>query len=153
MIICEECDWRYPEAYDECPRCGKGTPEDNMVQQWNSTLKADPKKKPKKSWIKPKKSDGRLREAMEQVGIEHLKKNNGKAFCENCGMPIPQLRFSNISHIKKRSTHPELRVEVSNMEVLCSSQNFWGETDDSCHTAWERNDFKKFKELQDSRKP
>lgn len=150
MILCE-CKWKYPETESECPRCGKPKPEDNMVRQWNSTVKADPSKKPKRSWIKPKKSDKKLQKAMREVGLQHLADNGGKAYCENCGLQLPELRYSNISHIKKRSTSPELREEVSNMEVLCSAQNFWGSKDESCHTVWERNDYEFFKELEGSR--
>lgn len=152
MIICDECDWRYPEDESQCPRCGENPPEDNMVQQWNSTLKADPQKKPKRSYISSvSKKGNKLKKAMKEVARKHLRETGNMPRCTNCGMRLPELRYSNISHIEKRSLNPELREEVSNMEVLCSAQNFWGKKDESCHTAWERNDFELFESYHNQR--
>lgn len=152
MIICNYCDWRYPDDYTACPRCDKPAPEDNMIQQWNSTLKADPSKRPKRSPIKSRSRKGnKLKKAMKRVGKKHLEENNGRAQCENCGMILPELRYSNISHIEPRSTAPEKREDEDNMEVLCSGENFWGKKDESCHSVWEANDYEKFRKLENSR--
>lgn len=152
MKVCPSCLWKNEEDSLTCAMCGKRLPErEKKVQVFGSTLKVNPKKRPKRSRIKHKPSDGKLPEVMKEVAFRNLKEY-GEPTCENCGLKFREYRYSNVSHIRKRSTDPDKRTDVDNMEVLCSAENFWGMKDESCHTTWERNDHKTFNELKGSRK-
>jgi len=57
-------------------------------------------------------------------------------FCENCGAFLGhEAKTYYFSHIKPKSTHPELRLKKSNVELLC-----W-----DCHTSWDGNKVEYYK--------
>jgi len=73
-----------------------------------------------------------------------VKKHNWKAMCvevqersggmcEGCGRWIGTITPSNVHHIKYRSQGGKDNIE--NLICLCSSMQFYGEEDLSCHTA------------------
>jgi len=147
--ICKKCDWKFdPDEYDNCPMCGKPSPSGpDMVRQWNSTLKANPNKKPKRSPIKPKKRDPRLKEAMMKRAETEIKeaRAEGRAIrCGNCGLKIREIKFENISHRETRGSHPEKSFDQENMDFLCGPTDYWGKKDTSCHTLWERGKIDEF---------
>jgi len=66
-----------------------------------------------------------------RVRFEALKKNNG--CCELCGRNKHDDIKLNVDHIKPRKKHPELALDVNNLQVLCNECNHgkgnWDETD------------------------
>lgn len=67
-----------------------------------------------------------------QVRYQALKRSNGRCDCcgataKSSGAPL------HVDHIKPKSLHPELAVELSNLQVLCADCNVgkgnWDETD------------------------
>ena len=54
-----------------------------------------------------------------------LKANDGR--CELCGRSKHDNATLHVDHIKPRSKHPELELELSNLQVLCSTCN-WGKS-------------------------
>jgi 5-methylcytosine-specific restriction endonuclease McrA len=63
--------------------------------------------------------------------MEALKKNNG--FCVCCGRGVSDGIKLNVDHIKPRKRHPELALDINNLQVLCNECNHgkgnWDETD------------------------
>lgn len=57
------------------------------------------------------------RKARMQALIEH------GARCQCCGASPATGAVMNVDHIKPRKTHPELALELSNLQVLCSECN------------------------------
>lgn len=66
-----------------------------------------------------------------RVRMEALKSNDGR--CECCGRGKHDGIVLHVDHIKPRKKHPELALEVSNLQVLCNECNHgkgnWDETD------------------------
>lgn len=152
-MICSNCRGKVyePNPGDDCPYCGEpfNTPRDNKVQQWNSTLKADPTKKPKRSgYIRPRKKGAKnLAKTMRDFVHQVYPGYNGQAVtCSNCGHKIKTLKYENISHIEPRSLAPGKAHDFENMEILCGPTDYWGQKDESCHTLWERGQLDKFKQ-------
>lgn len=60
-----------------------------------------------------------------------LKTNNGK--CELCGRGKAQGMILHVDHIKPRKHHPELALNITNLQVLCEECNHgkgnWDQTD------------------------
>ena len=121
--------------------CGKYQPKDKKVRLFNSTLKADPSKKPKKTPVKKFKS-GRISRAgsmKEYIQYRYPGYVSGPVPCDNCGKMIDIIRFENVSHIKSRATRPDLMHDFENMELICGPNQYQGKVDDSCHTNWHNN--------------
>lgn len=142
------CDCGFKHDEDKCPICGKEVEKGvQKVQLWNSTLKANPKKRPKSSgYIKPKKSGKRnLAKTMREYVKERYPGTSGKNIpCDNCGKVIKTIKFENVSHIEGRGAAPAKAHDFENLEILCGPTDYWGEKDTSCHTLWERRDFEAF---------
>lgn len=67
-----------------------------------------------------------------KVRMEALKIHGGR--CQCCGAsPKDGTTILNVDHIKPRKTHPQLALDVGNLQVLCDSCNHgkgnWDETD------------------------
>lgn len=150
-MICKNdgCHCKFDGNLGECPQCGEPVdiPRDNMVQQWNSTLKADPSKRPK-STKKPRprrKGWRNLAKTMREFVREKYPGYSGQAVqCTNCGKRIKTIKFENVSHIEGRGAQPGKAHDFNNMEILCGPTDYFGEVDNSCHTLWERNDIAAF---------
>ena len=133
---------------DKCPFCGDPVPEDNRVQQWNSTLKINPQKaKIKKTYPKAKKKSKRNMADIMRKFVESKYPNySGQPVpCSNCGRIIQTLKFENVSHIEPKSLAPDKAEDPENLEILCGPTDYFGEIDKSCHTLWERNNYQEFK--------
>lgn len=81
----------------------------------------------KRSYIKRTKSKHNWHEMVEQVQI----RSNG--ICENCGRWIGIITASNCHHVISRGRGGS--DILSNLICLCSSFQFFGKEDLSCHTA------------------
>lgn len=148
---------KFSDDLDCCPKCGHPVekPDRNMVQQWNSTLKADPSKSPRrtfKSRTRPKK-----RKNMAQFMREFVQKiypgySGESVRCKNCGKRIKTMKYENVSHKDPKSTHPEKAFDVENLEILCGPTDYMGEVDNSCHTLWERNRYDDFHQKRKEKK-
>lgn len=55
------------------------------------------------------------------VRYEALKKHG--AACQCCGATRAQRVFIQVDHIKPRSTHPELALDINNLQILCEPCN------------------------------
>ena len=53
----------------------------------------------------------------DTVAIPHLTKQYGLR-CSECGV-LPSGKYHDVDHIKKRSTPPELKTEITNVRFLC----------------------------------
>lgn len=158
MYICDECLWKFdPDETDNCPMCGEPTPEEpKMVRQWNSTLKANPKKRPKRSPIKPSRRGNELKEVMKErarIEIAEAKAEGRLVRCGHCGKRIQEIKYENISHRQSRSVAPEKRTSLENLDFLCGPMDYWGQVDKSCHTLWGQNRIKEFEAKKNKFKP
>lgn len=85
-----------------CTTCGKRSYSDYCVQH-----------KPKKQ---PKAGKHTLKDRQENKKFRESKLNHeGYLICERCGSWFG----SDADHIKKKSTHPELRYDEKNKQILC----------------------------------
>lgn len=68
------------------------------------------------------KQRGKVTNEWLRVRKEYLKANppnhQGYYICANCGKWIPE-SYVEVDHIKKRGSHPELRYEHTNLQILC----------------------------------
>lgn len=66
-----------------------------------------------------------------KLRYEVIKKYNSKCMC--CGAKPDDNVYLCVDHIKPRKTHPELALEISNLQVLCNVCNHgkgnWSDTD------------------------
>ncbi len=59
--------------------------------------------------------------AWQRLRYDALRENNGR--CELCGASKKGGAVLHVDHIKPRSLHPELELELSNLQVLCGPCN------------------------------
>lgn len=78
-----------------------------------------PKKKKKLEFVQTDK----FLESFEwrRLRYEALKKNDGR--CELCGRNKHDGIILNVDHIKPRKKHPELALDIENLQVLCGPCN------------------------------
>ena len=81
----------------------------------------------KRSYMKPKKSKHDWPAMCEAV-----QERSGGA-CEGCGKWIGLIKPSNVHHAESRGKGGS--DDLSNLKCLCSSLQYWGNEDNSCHTA------------------
>lgn len=68
-------------------------------------------------------------DAWRVVRYDALRRSHG--ICECCGAPPARGRPLHVDHIKPRSRFPDLALELSNLQVLCSDCNLGkGNTDE-----------------------
>lgn len=158
-MICQspDCQCKFSDDLDSCPLCGHDVdkPERTMVQQWNSTLKADPSKRPRQTYRINHRSKKRpnMAEFMRDFVKEIYPGYSGESVrCWNCGKRIKTLKYENISHRDPKSTHPEKALDVENLDILCGPTDYFGELDNSCHTLWERNRYEDFHQKRKKKK-
>lgn len=60
----------------------------------------------------PRRVNPKAAKRWAAVRKQALKRDNNT--CQNCGNP-----GNDVDHIQKRSTHPELKYELSNLVTLC----------------------------------
>jgi 5-methylcytosine-specific restriction endonuclease McrA len=84
-----------------------------------------PAKEPKAPRAKPQAKGKSFYSTIEwkRVRYDALKRSAGR--CECCGMSPADGIVLNVDHIKPLHRYPELALELSNLQVLCSSCN-WG---------------------------
>ena len=85
-------------------------------------------KKKKTRWKGVKRYDGDVKgdaflRSFEWRRVRYLalKENNGR--CELCGRSVKDGIILNVDHVKPRRKHPELALDVKNLQVLCNSCN------------------------------
>ena len=81
----------------------------------------------KRSYIKPKKSKHNWPAMCEAV------QERSGGICEKCGKWIGVITPCNVHHIIARGKAGG--DDIDNLICLCSSMEFWGKEDLSCHTA------------------
>lgn len=108
--MCSKCFSRFKSVnshFDLCHSCN----EKRLAEKGNRKKRTRIKYKPKET-------------AELKVFAEIWKRR--KHECEHCGIPIREARAENFSHRKPKSTHPELRLQESNISLLCGD----------CHDAY-----------------
>lgn len=153
-VICS-CGWKHNGI--KCPACNELAPVDKKVKMFNSTLKADPSKKPKQTkQINRFKKDfvSRAGTMKEYVQFRYPGYKSGPVLCDNCGCRIDNLRYENISHVLSRGSRPDLAHDFNNLEIICGPNQFIGSIDKSCHTLRHTNiiEFYKKRKNKDTNK-
>lgn len=103
--VCE-CGWKSLPGDEECAKCGAN------LKPIESGAK--PKRRPRRVSIKKKARQNGERYAMLEFAASQLEPR-----CANCSISIPNLKYSNIDHVEPKSKRPDLRMELSNFQVLC----------------------------------
>lgn len=62
---------------------------------------------------------GRKSKKWLQFRREYLKKHRNEWGTFNCTVCHIEIPYPEVDHIKKRSTHPELVFDESNLQILC----------------------------------
>jgi hypothetical protein len=87
-----------------------------------------PKKKKEKTFAQSK--DFLSSYEWRQIRYQALTLNDGK--CELCGRNKHDGITLNVDHIKPRKTHPQLALDIDNLQVLCNECNHGkGNSDDT----------------------
>jgi len=95
--ICKEPFRQYSSLQNKCYRC--------TIEKTKPITKQGKRSLEYEEWKK-------------KVAIPYLNKTQGK-FCSEC-MREPDNNYRlEVDHIKKRSTHPELRMDLKNIRYLC----------------------------------
>ena len=80
---------------------------------------------------KPPKREKRPRLPIRKTAIKVERKPSGEKIlfteiwnerphvCEQCGTPIRECTISNFDHVKPKGKYPELRLEKTNIRILC----------------------------------
>lgn len=124
-----------------CPKCGAGP---GMPCEGRRGDRLAPHRE--RLWAKPVFTEAEVRayakrkaanlefytsDAWRRVRYRALKKH-GNA-CQCCGTPASRKKPLHVDHIKPRSKHPELELDINNLQILCEDCNLgkgsWDETD------------------------
>lgn len=95
-----------------------------------------PKRKPRKTRVRTRRSDVTsdsflLTFEWRKLRMQALKKYGPKCMC--CGATPATGAVMNVDHIKPRKKHPELALDINNLQILCHDCNHgkgnWDQTD------------------------
>lgn len=102
----------------------------SRIAELNHVRKKRGKSKPKNPHKVP---DDRFMVSLEWRQIRYLTLKNCDGRCMCCGASAADGARLHVDHIKPRKTHPQLALNVTNVQVLCDDCNIgkggWDDTD------------------------
>lgn len=113
--------------------------EAKLLKQTQKTAQSLPKtvkRKPRKTRVRTHRSDVTsdaflLTFEWRKLRMQALKKYGPKCMC--CGATPATGAVMNVDHIKPRKKHPELALDINNLQILCHDCNHgkgnWDQTD------------------------
>ncbi len=104
----------------------------NLKKLADKVLKKSKKQKKRWAKIERSKSDKFLSSyEWRKLRYQALKLYGAKCMC--CGRSPADGAVMNVDHIKPRKTHPELALDIKNLQILCGTCNHgkgnWDDTD------------------------
>lgn len=125
-----------PGAHTICPVCQERIAENNKAQQTAVRAKKKKTNRRSKVWnpynLALKSSDAFLASfEWRKLRMVALKKYGARCMC--CGATPATGAVMNVDHIKPRKTHPDLALDIKNLQILCNVCNHgkgnWDQTD------------------------